>query len=87
MRTSTLALLLIGPTLAQAQWPTYPDAPLVVCDAANIQSGVRAMSDGADGWLVLWADKRNSTTNVEIYGQHFDHDGYPLWTANGKSLV
>lgn len=87
MRTFTLALLLIGPTFTQAQWPTYPDAPLVVCDAANIQSGVRAMSDGADGWLVLWTDKRNSTTNVEIYGQRFDHDGYPLWTANGKSLV
>jgi hypothetical protein len=87
MRSSTLILSLSAALFASAQWPTVPDDPLVVCNASNGQSGVRAMSDGSGGWLVAWSDKRTDNTNAEIYGQHYDPNGNMLWTDNGKTLV
>ena len=43
---------------ANAQWTNFPDPPLAICTAANEQNAVKVVSDGADGWYVLWRDQR-----------------------------
>lgn len=81
-----LVLVLMAHSIA-AQWTTPPDAPLTVCDAANEQTSVRALSDGADGWYVFWRDGRVSNAKREIYGQHLSAAGVALWEPNGRQLV
>lgn len=66
---------------------TDPAAPLVVCNAANGQSGVKALPDGSGGWFVFWMDKRVASDTNQVYGQRYDNDGYPQWTANGKAFL
>lgn len=84
---STLLLALALTASVHAQWSTDPAAPLVVCNAANGQSGVSALPDGSGGWFVLWLDERADGTNAQVYGQRYDGDGLALWTANGKALL
>lgn len=72
---------------AHAQWSTDPAAPLVVCNAANGQSGVQALPDGSGGWFVFWLDKRMDGSTNQVYGQRIDSDGYAQWTANGKAIL
>lgn len=46
-------------------------------------------SDGAGGAFVAWADQRSGTTGDEyfdLYGQHLDATGAPLWTPDGVGL-
>lgn len=84
-----LAALLFAtlPFATPAQWSLDPAAPLVVCDAANGQSGVQALSDGSGGWYAFWLDKRVDATNAQVYGQRYDAAGYAQWTANGKPIL
>ncbi len=88
MKTS-LALLALTTTalVANAQWTNFPDPPLAICTAANEQNTVRTISDGADGWYVLWLDGRVSNAKKEVYGQHLDANGVALWEADGRQLV
>ena len=82
--------LLVCSTLAfasNAQWTNFPDPPLAICAAANEQNAVKAVSDGADGWYVLWLDGRVSNSKDEVYGQHVDADGVALWEADGRQLI
>lgn len=72
---------------ARSQWSMDPAAPLVLCNAANAQSSVRAFPDGSGGWYAFWLDKRVDGTNAAVFGQHVDGDGYPQWTTNGKAIV
>ncbi|MBK7384498.1 MAG: hypothetical protein IPI81_14385 [Flavobacteriales bacterium] len=72
---------------ANAQWTNFPDPPLAICAAANEQNAVKAVSDGADGWYVLWLDGRVSNTKDEVYGQHVNADGVALWEADGRQLI
>ena len=70
-----------------AQWSEDPAAPLVVCDAAHVQSGVRALADGNGGWYVFWMDRRLDGYIGEVYGQRYDAGGNALWTSNGKPIM
>lgn len=84
---AALIALAALPFSAQAQWPTDPSAPLVVCDAAFVQSAVRAMPDGSGGWYCFWMDKRVDGTTAALYGQRYDAEGNAQWTANGKAIL
>ncbi len=88
MKTQILAILLFLYLFipATAQWSTDPASPVVVCNLAGPQSSVRAFTDGDEGVYVFWLDGR-SGANREVYGQHFDAAGYPLWETNGRLIV
>ncbi|MBK6891908.1 MAG: T9SS type A sorting domain-containing protein [Flavobacteriales bacterium] len=86
----TISALLACMTMAfaaNAQWTNFPDPPLAICAAANEQNAVKAVSDGADGWYVLWLDGRVSNSKDEVYGQHVNADGVALWEADGRQLI
>lgn len=54
---------------------------VVVCNAANNQNSVSAISDGHGGAVVMWRDYR--AVNDEYYVQRVGPTGTMLWTANG----
>jgi len=66
-----------GATLWQAN-----GAPLSL--AANDQFYLRAAADGSGGAWFVWVDNRNPFHDV--YGQHLDRDGVPLWPQDGSRL-
>ncbi|HEY5973993.1 MAG TPA: S8 family serine peptidase, partial [Geobacteraceae bacterium] len=45
---------------------------------------MRATADGSGGAWFAWVDYRNPFD--DIYGQHLDQDGVPLWPQNGNKL-
>ncbi len=45
---------------------------------------VAVVSDGAGGVIIAWSDPRGATP--DIYAQHLDAAGTPLWTTNGGAL-
>ncbi len=81
-----LMLLLVTAYRAQAQWSTDPAAPMVVCNAANSQRHLTAISDADSGYFAFWSDLRNDAARAQLYGQHFDSEGNALWAANGELL-
>ncbi len=82
-----LLLVLITSFSAQAQWPTSPHAPLVICDhAPSSQKNLRVVPDGNGGWYVLWTDDRMLSTRYAVYGQRLDAQGDLLWEPNGRLI-
>ena len=69
------------------QWTTDPSAPLIVGNAANIQSNVQSMPDGSGGLLTFWRDSRTESGKFDIYGQHYNGSGIAQWTPNGKLII
>lgn len=55
---------------------------VVICNAVNTQNNPRIESDGLNGALIGWTDKRNATDN-NIYAQHINASGTVQWTTNG----
>ena len=53
-----------------------------VCQAADNQDGAVITSDGANGALIAWSDRRNGTDR-DIYAQRLNLNGAWLWTTNG----
>lgn len=60
---------------------------MVVCDAANDQHDLVAISDGGTGWYAFWCDARNNTQKAQLFGQHFDAAGIAQWSANGELIM
>jgi len=92
MKTSILLILNISLFLyipAYCQWSTDPTNPGVVCNVAGIQNQVKSFADGNGGAYVFWADNRNNQGEppIEIYGQHYDNDGYKLWETDGRLIL
>jgi hypothetical protein len=67
------------PAASRAQWATDG---VPVCAAASHQLSPAAAPDGAGGAILVWADRRNGSAG-DIFAQHLDRDGYPLWAADG----
>jgi hypothetical protein len=86
-RTACLAVLLTltAPLIwvqpARAQWAPN-GAP--VCTPPGLPSGRSLVSDGAGGVIVSWVDSRG--TSPQIYAQHLDSSGSPMWEVNGIPL-
>lgn len=85
MRLLTLSLAALLSWGASAQWPTRPNAPLLLCDQMSTQTKLKAIPDDAGGWYALWLDDRNGGQEA-IYGQHVDSDGQLLWEPEGREV-
>lgn len=86
MRSPILAFLLLTSMVSFAQWSTDPASPMSICNAANAQRHLVAVTDADSGYYVVWSDLRNDADRAQLFGQHFDNEGNALWTANGKLL-
>lgn len=62
------------------EWPW-----VAVCNAQGEQTGVYMVSDGDDGFLVIWRDSRNG--NIDAYAQRLAPDGSAVWPENGVVLA
>jgi hypothetical protein len=56
-----------------------------ICKATNDQYSQRLVSDGGDGILLAWEDKRSGKTDV--YGQAVNAAGQVRWTADGVAIA
>ncbi|HEX5132535.1 MAG TPA: T9SS type A sorting domain-containing protein [Candidatus Krumholzibacteria bacterium] len=80
----TLALALCSavalslPVTSSAQWSGNGVA---ASTAIGDQYTPTAISDGAGGIFVAWADSRNA--DLDIYAQHVNANGVVQWTSNG----
>lgn len=84
---TVISILVIS--YSQAQWSTDPDNPGIVSDYQGLQYRVHAFADDNGGVFVFWLDSRNNLGYGErdIYGQHFDADGYALWEEDGRQII
>jgi hypothetical protein len=82
--TTPLLLVLIAPRPASAAWPTFGRAIAV---APGGQLGPAITTDGADGAIVTWNDRRRFPFNIDA--QHLLASGEvdPAWPANGRALL
>ncbi len=87
MKQLLTTLLVFSFTLSQAQWSSDPAAPMVLCNAANIQTGLKVISDGSGGWYAFWSDSRANASLSQLYGQHLDAGGNALWSENGLLIL
>jgi len=58
-----------------------------VCTESGNQSSHVIKSDGAGGVFVVWQDYRNGYANIDIYAQHINSSGLPLFGSQGISVV
>jgi Secretion system C-terminal sorting domain len=86
----TLSIYVCLSIHAQAQWTNDPENPYQVCDVTCVQSAVQHVADGSGGAFVFWLDSRvgcNGNTYNDIYGQHYDENGYELWESGGREIL
>lgn len=82
------SLLTFQLTIAFGQWSTNPETPGIVCDVSGTQSNPQAFADDNGGVYVFWIDNRlNASYAHEVYGQHFDENGYALWEEDGRLIL
>src|SRR5580765_6552018 len=81
---AALVASLLLPGAAGAVWTHDPTLATAVCTATGSQSSVVAVSDGAGGIIVAWADPRFGSN--DIFAQRLSATGVPLWTANGVAV-
>ena len=53
-----------------------------VCVATNTQSYAQLVSDGANGAIICWDDRRSGTVD-QVYSQRIDVNGNPMWGSSG----
>ncbi len=73
------------PGTARAAWPLDPwSTPVTLRSLSSSVGGVRAVSDGAGGMIVVWQDARSlATTGQDVYAQRVDANGNVMWAAQG----
>jgi hypothetical protein len=82
------SLLVFQLTVAYSQWSTDPENPGIVCDYAGFQSKPQAFADDDGGVFVFWLDNRLNKSNAsQVYGQHYDANGYALWEEDGRLII
>ena len=64
--------------------PQWDPGGIPICVASGDQDLIRAVTDGAGGAIITWADRRAS--NNDIYAQRIDADGATRWTADGLPI-
>ena len=63
--------------------PLWTADGVVICNAADVQSYPRIVSDGAGGAIIAWLDRRYGGNPTNIFAQRVDGNGNVLWTGNG----
>jgi hypothetical protein len=86
----SLLVAIAGLGVAVAASPAFADWPsfgLPVCSAANNQEHPAITTDGADGAILVWQDRRNAPMN--LFAQHVlaSGDVDAAWPANGRQLL
>lgn len=77
-----MALVLLIPVPAHAQWSTSLAVDNFACHAIRPQTDLVAVSDGAGGVVSAWVDIR-SGSRYDLYAQRTDADGFNLWPPDG----
>ena len=54
-----------------------------VCHDPLEQQFPQICSDGSGGAIIIWSDARPGINNNDLYAQHINSYGAPLWTADG----
>lgn len=81
-------LLAVQLSFAFGQWSTDPENPGIVCDSEGLQINPQAITDDNGGVFVFWLDNRlNAPYAHQVYGQHYDSDGYALWEEDGRLIL
>jgi len=65
---------------------SWPADGRMLCGAADEQTGVRVVTDGAGGVVAVWNDARNG--NADVYAARMLASGHPGhgWAADGEAL-
>src|SRR5258706_7476977 len=70
--------------LSYGQWSRDPKVNTPVSVALRDQTVPKIVSDGTGGAIILWEDKRDSSTQgINLYAQRLNSRGVPQWTGNG----
>jgi hypothetical protein len=75
-----LALPAAGP--ASAGWAPF-GSPASLADSNQVLP--KSLPDGLGGIFIAWEDYRNG--DADVYAQHLDPSGTPLWGANGAPVI
>lgn len=70
---------------ASAQWFADSTHNTMVCDTIDQQDYPAAVTDGNNGAIVAWEDKRVNGTFL-IYAQHLNAYGIPVWKRQGVQI-
>jgi accessory colonization factor AcfC len=81
LRFAMLALLLV-PAAAHA-WPHSPGDNVLIASATYAPI---SCSDGAGGCFVAYYAYHDPANGYDIYGQHYDSAGNPMWASGGVVL-
>jgi hypothetical protein len=60
---------------------------LSIIDIKGEQFGQKILSDGKDGAIITWIDRRVSGARGNIYAQRIDKDGQLLWDSAGVAVA
>jgi hypothetical protein len=69
----------------QIQWGLSND-PKPVCLHGSEKSIEQVIPDASGGVFVAWYDFRNSLDDSDVYVQHLNSNGDPLWSENGIKI-
>jgi hypothetical protein len=76
-----LCLVMTVPSPVLAGWDLGGN---VVCSAAHERYNLRLIPDGGDGVFCSWTDRRDLVS--QVYLQHMDAQGNPLWQTDGQPV-
>jgi len=79
------AFCLIG-SMAYSQWTSNPSVNTSICNLTNQQQSIVMISDGSGGTFIAWTDRRNGVDD-DVYAQHYNAAGSPLWTITGAPVT
>lgn len=84
LRIFPLVLILISN--ARPDWPCRGDMAVPVSTNAGNQWNAHLVSDGGNGSIIAWQDRRNGLTD-KIYLQKMSSSGSALWTGGGIQIA
>jgi len=65
----------------------WNESGVKVCTENSPQSEVKIASDNNGGVFLVWKDKRNGSSNADIFIQHFDGTGNRSWLDTGVPVT
>jgi len=69
---------------AFSQWNPNPAENNLVCAVDELKYNLQMVSDGNNGALLFWSDRRGAPDLGNIYGQHLGADGNIIWEEDAR---